>query len=78
MPGIFSGFLLSFTYSLDDFVITYFTRGSKFQTLPIQIYTMTHRRISPKINALSALLFVTILTILIVINIKDRRADKKA
>ncbi|MCH5300790.1 MAG: ABC transporter permease [Ruminococcus sp.] len=76
MPGIISGFLLSFTYSLDDFVITYFTRGSKFQTLPIQIYTMTHKRISPKINALSALLFVTILVILIAINIKDRRAAK--
>lgn len=77
MPGIFSGFLLSFTYSLDDFVITYFTRGSKFQTLPIQIYTMTHKRISPKINALSALLFVTILIIMIAINLKDRKAAKE-
>lgn len=77
MPGIFSGFLLSFTYSLDDFVITYFTRGSKFQTLPIQIYTMTHKRISPKINALSALLFVTILVIMIAINLRDRKAAKE-
>lgn len=77
MPGIFSGFLLSFTYSLDDFVITYFTRGSKFQTLPIQIYTMTHKRISPKINALSTLLFVTILIIMIAINLRDRKAAKE-
>lgn len=76
MPGILSGFLLSFTYSLDDFVITYFTRGSKFQTLPIQIYTMTHKRISPKINALSALLFVTILVIMIIINLRDRKANR--
>ena len=76
MPGIFSGFLLSFTYSLDDFVITYFTRGSKFQTLPIQIYTMTHKRISPKINALSALLFVTIMVIMIAINVRNRKAAK--
>ena len=77
MPGIFSGFLLSFTYSLDDFVITYFTRGSKFQTLPIQIYTMTHKRISPKINALSALLFVAIMAIMIAINLRNRKAEKQ-
>ena len=77
MPGIFTGFLLSFTYSLDDFVITYFTRGSSFQTLPIQIYTMTHQRISPKVNALSALLFIAIVMIMVAINIKDRRAEKK-
>ena len=78
MPGIFSGMLISFTYSLDDFVITYFTRGSKFQTLPIQIYTMTHQRINPKANGLSALLFVTILVILILINIKGNKdSDKK-
>ncbi len=77
MPGIFSGMLISFTYSLDDFVITYFTRGSKFQTLPIQIYTMTHQRINPKANALSALLFVTILVILILINVMGNRKEQK-
>lgn len=77
MPGIISGFLISFTYSLDDFVITYFTRGSKFQTLPIQIYTMLRKRISPKINALSTLLFLTILIILIMVNIKSSRDEKK-
>ncbi len=76
MPGIVSGFLMSFTYSLDDFVITYFTRGPKFQTLPIEIYTMTHKRISPKVNALSALLFVIIFVILAIVNIKDRRDEK--
>ncbi|MBQ4129667.1 MAG: ABC transporter permease [Ruminococcus sp.] len=77
MPGIFSGMLISFTYSLDDFVITYFTRGSQFQTLPIQIYTMTHQRINPKANALSALLFVTILLILIAINIRANKESKE-
>lgn len=77
MPGIFSGMLISFTYSLDDFVITYFTRGSKFQTLPIQIYTMTHQRINPKANALSALLFVAILLMLVMMNIKNSKAAKK-
>lgn len=78
MPGIFSGMLISFTYSLDDFVITYFTRGSKFQTLPIQIYTMTHQRINPKANALSALLFVAILLMLIMINIRNNKSAEKA
>lgn len=78
MPGIFSGFLISFTYSLDDFVITYFTRGSKFQTLPIQIYTMTHQRINPKANALSALMFVIIFGILIIINSKNSKSKSKA
>ena len=78
MPGIFSGFLISYTYSLDDFVITYFTRGSRFQTLPVQIYTMTHQRINPKANALSALLFVTVLVILIISNAVSSRKDKEA
>jgi len=77
MPGIVSGLLISFTFSLDDFVVTYFTRGSKFQTLPIEIYTMTHKRISPKINALSALIFVVILIILIIINIRERKNELK-
>ncbi len=78
MPGIFSGALISFTYSLDDFVITYFTRGSKFQTLPVQIYTMTHQRINPKANALSAILFAVILLMLILINIRSSKEAKKS
>lgn len=77
MPGIFTGFLMSFTYSLDDFVITYFTRGASFQTLSIQIYTMTHQRISPKINALSALLFLAVIILMLIINIRDRKEEKK-
>ncbi len=76
MPGIVSGMLMSFTYSLDDFIITYFTRGAKFQNLSIEIYSMTHRRISPKINALSALLFLAVFIIMILINIRDRREEK--
>lgn len=76
MPGIFSGLLMSFTYSLDDFIITYFTRGAKFQNLSIEIYSMTHRRISPKINALSALLFLAVLIIMILINIRERHEEK--
>ncbi len=76
MPGIFSGLLMSFTYSLDDFIITYFTRGAKFQNLSIEIYSMTHRRLSPKINALSALLFLAVLIIMIIINLRDRHEEK--
>lgn len=78
MPGIFSGFLISFTYSLDDFVITYFTRGSRFQTLPVQIYTMTHQRINPKANALSALLFVVVIGVLLIYNFASRRKSEEA
>ena len=78
LPGILSGFLISFTYSLDDFVITYFTRGSRFQTLPIQIYTMTHQRINPKANALSANMFVVIIGILLISNFVSARKDKEA
>ena len=76
MPGIFSGLLMSFTYSLDDVIITYFTRGAKFQNLSIEIYSMTHRRISPKINALSALLFLAVLIIMIIINMRERHEEK--
>lgn len=76
MPGIISGMLISFTYSLDDFIITYFTRGSRFQNLSIEIYSMTHKRVSPKINALSALLFLAIIIIMVLINIRDRHEEK--
>ena len=76
MPGIVSGLLMSFTYSLDDFIITYFTRGAKFQNLSIEIYSMTHRRISPKINALSALLFLAVLIVMVVINLRDKHEEK--
>lgn len=78
IPGVLSGLLMSFTYSLDDFVITYFTRGSQFQTLPIEIYTMLRRRISPTINALSTLLFVVTLVVLVLVNIRDRKAENAA
>lgn len=77
MPGVISGFLMAFTYSLDDFVISYFTSGSTSQTLPITIYSMTRRKISPEINALSTLIFLVVLIILIVKNIVENRAAKR-
>lgn len=78
MPGVISGFLMSFTYSLDDFVISYFTSGSTSQTLPITIYSMTRRKVSPEINALSTLIFISVVIILIVKNAIERNALKKA
>lgn len=76
-PGIFSGFLMAFTYSLDDFIVSYFTTGSTFQTLPITIYSMTRRKVSPEINALSTLIFVTVFVVLVVKNLLERRAQRK-
>ncbi len=78
MPGIITGMMMAFTLSLDDFVISYFTSGSTAQTLPIVIYSMTKRRINPKINALSAIMFVIVLTLLVVINIRQIRENSKS
>ena len=78
MPGIFSGFLISFTYSLDDFVITHFTQGAKFNNLSTEIYSLLRRKIPPTINALSALLFLAIIIIMVLINVYERRAEKRA
>lgn len=77
MPGIISGFLMSFTYSLDDFIISYFTCGPNTQTLPITIYSMTRRKVSPEINALSTIIFLIVVIVLIVKNIIERKHSAK-
>ncbi|MEA4987617.1 MAG: ABC transporter permease [Anaerovorax sp.] len=77
MPGIVTGFLMAFTFSLDDFNISYFVSGDKFQTLPILIYSMTRKRVSPEINALSAIIFIVVLLVLILVNINDARREKE-
>ncbi len=77
MPGILSGFLMSLTYSIDDFVISYFTHGASSQTLSITIFSMTRRKVSPEVNALSAIIFVVVLTILLVVNIIDIKKHEK-
>ena len=80
MPGIVTGMIMAFTLSIDDFVISYFTSGTT-QTLPIYIYSMTRKRISPEINALSTVLFLCILVLLVIINVRqaqDERRQKKA
>ena len=77
MPGILSGFLMSLTYSIDDFVISYFTYGASSQTLSITIFSMTRRKVSPEVNALSAIIFVVVLTILLIVNIVDIKKHEK-
>ena len=68
MPGVITGFLLAFTLSLDDFIISFFTTGSGVSTLSITVYSMARRGINPKINALSTLMFIVVLALLLVIN----------
>ncbi len=70
-PGVFTGFIMSFTLSLDDFVISYFTSGSAFQTLPIRIFSMTKKTVKPTMYALSTIIFITVLVLLILINLSQ-------
>jgi spermidine/putrescine transport system permease protein len=78
MPGIVNGALIAFTMSIDDFVISYFTAGSKTMTLSMAIYSMTKKRISPEINAISTILFAAVLILLVVVNIRENRQEKAA
>ena len=77
MSGIITGAVMSFTLSLDDFIISYFTNGPSFQTLPIYIFSLTKKRVKPDMFALSTLMFVVILVLLILMNVAQSRADKK-
>lgn len=76
-PGIMSGMLMAFTISLDDFIITYFTNGSTFQTLPVTIYSMTRKKVNPQINALSTILFLVVLLLLVLMNVKQAKSRKR-
>jgi spermidine/putrescine transport system permease protein len=76
--GVITGFILAFTLSLDDFVISFFTTGAGVSTLSIYIYTAAAKRgINPEVNALSTLLFVAILLLLFIINWRESRELKK-
>ena len=77
-PGIINGMHIAFTMSVDDFVISYFTAGAKTSTLAMTIYGMAKRRISPKMNAVSTLLFVTVLVLLAIVNIRQSQQEKAA
>lgn len=75
-PGILSGFLLSFTMSLDDFVITHFTKGPGVDTLSTKIYSEVRKGIKPEMYALSALLFISVLILLVIINRKSAKNEE--
>ncbi|MGL6202375.1 MAG: extracellular solute-binding protein [Lachnospiraceae bacterium] len=77
-PGIISGFLLAFTMSLDDFIITHFTKGPGVDTLSTKIYSEVRKGIKPEMYALSTLLFVTVLLLLILINAKPSEKSSEA
>ena len=76
VPGVLSGFMLAFTMSLDDFVITHFTKGPGIDTLSTKIYTEVRKGIKPEIYALSTILFVTVLVLLILVNYSPDKKDE--
>ncbi len=76
MPGIVTALLLTFTLSIDDFVISYFTAGNQITTLAITIYSMARKSVNPQINALSTLLFVAVLSLLLLVNSRGSRDQK--
>ena len=77
LPGIIAGFLTAITMSMDDFIISYFVSGPTSQTLPITIFSMMRRKVSPEANALSAIIFVVVFAVLILVNINDARKEKQ-
>ena len=76
LPGILTGLIMAFTLSLDDFVISYFTKGNDFETLPIRIYNMTKKPVTPKMYALATIIFFVILALLTLSNLIDSDTDK--
>ena len=76
MPGVITGMIMAFTLSLDDFVISYFTAGNGFQTLPIRIYNMTKKTVTPKMYALATIIFFVILALLILSNLIEARDEE--
>lgn len=77
VPGITSGFLLAFTMSLDDFIITHFTKGPGVETLSTKIYSEVRKGIKPEMYALSTILFVSVLLLLVLINTAPQNNDEK-
>jgi spermidine/putrescine transport system permease protein len=77
IPGIISGLMMSFTLSLDDFVISHFVSSPNFQTLPLYVYNQTAHNVKFSMYALSALIVAVILVILLVVNFAGSAADRK-
>ncbi len=76
LPGIVSGYLMAFTMSLDDFVITHFTKGPGIDTLSTKIYTEVRKGIKPEMYALSTIIFVTVLLLLILVNYTPKKKNE--
>lgn len=78
MPGVINGLLMAFTLSIDDFIISYFTAGAQVQTLSMVIYSMAKKRVSPEINALSTLMFIVVVGLMVVVNLRQARQNRQA
>lgn len=77
LPGVLSGFLLAFTMSLDDFIITHFTRGAGINTLSTLIYSEVRRGIKPSMYALSTIIFLTVLVLLLITNFAPKQKNNR-
>ncbi len=77
MPGVIAGTFIAFTLSIDDFVVSFFNKGAGVDTLPIKIYSMARKGVNPTINAISTLMFTTIIVILVFSNLKASREAKQ-
>ena len=77
MPGVLSGMVMAFTLSLDDFVISYFVGSSNFQTLPLLIYSMTKKKVTPDMYALSTLIIITIFILLVISNVRGSKRENE-
>ena len=77
LPGIFSGALLAFTMSFDDFIISYYTSGPGFVTLSVYINTMTKRAVPLTVNALSTFIFVMVFILLLITNLRNKKTTKE-
>ena len=77
LPGIITGAIMAFTLSMDDFVISYFTSGNGFETLPVRIYSMTKKAVTPKMYALATIIFFVTMALLTISNIIDNEDNRK-
>lgn len=75
MPGVISGFMLAVTMSLDDFIITHFTRGAGVNTISTLVYSQVRRGVNPSIYALSTIIFLAVLIVLIITNLINNREE---
>ncbi len=78
VPGIMGGALLAFTLSMDDFVITFFTSGAGFNTLPVRVFSMIKKGVTPKINAVSTLMLLFSLVLVAISLILNKGGDENS